>query len=476
MGAIRAIYPSMFRRLAIACIVLGGCSKAAEKPKDKPAVVAEPDACTGATHQEKTGSITWYEDDLAAAKKCAAQKKLPLVIDEWAPWCHTCLSMKTTVFVSPAFEPLAGRFVWLSTDTDKDQNADVVAAYKPVAWPTFWVVDPKDGAIDARYVGSASVDQFRDFLTSGERGFLAAADPKSADGLLVAADRAAQAGDLATAGADYEAAIAAAPKDWPRKADALVSAMGVKARGTDHKACIDYALAHMDETGDTSSAADFLVEARDCIDPADPNANDTRAKFAARLDALTSSGTAPLSVDDRSDAMANLREIQDELGQHDLAVATAKKQQALLDDAAAKAPTPFAAMTYNWPRSEVYSYLGEHEKLVPALEKSAADLPEEYDPPYRLAWLYHQEKKEADALTWATKSVALAYGPRKARVQSLIVDIYKAQGDAKAEIEARKALIAIYQSLPPAQLKQADLDKAQVDLAALEAVESQPQN
>jgi hypothetical protein len=67
--------------------------------------------------------------------------------------------------------------------------------------------------------------------------------------------------------------------------------------------------------------------------------------------------------------------------------------------------------------------------------------------------------------------VALAYGPRKARVQSLICDVLRAQGDAPAEIAARKALIAIYKGLPPGQAKPEDLEHAEVDLAALEAVQ-----
>ena len=41
----------------------------------------------------------------------------------------------------------------------------------------------------------------------------------------------------------------------------------------------------------------------------------------------------------------------------------------------------------------MYLYLGVPLELVPALEKSAADLPEEYDPPYRLAWIYWKDGK-----------------------------------------------------------------------------------
>jgi len=479
------------RTWAIAALTLfTGCKKegGAEKKKPEAAAAADKDACPapGDPKLEKTGALAWFHDDLEGAVRCATARKVPIVIDEWAPWCHTCLSMQTAVFPDPAFAPLVDRFVWLSADTDKDVNATIVASYPPAAWPTFFVIAP-NGTIHGRFVGSASVTQFREFLTESEKSFLAGAAPPSgpmadvvaANRILVDADALARtdprrADALRTALGKYQHALATAPAEWPRRPDVLVATMDTLGDLGDPKACLDFALAHMDETGNAASASDFLFNARRCVaglEPQDPAALEAfRRRALARVTALIDDATAPLSADDRSDAMVNVRELQDELGMAKEAVATAERQRALLDDAAAKAPDPFAAMTYNWPRSEVYAYLHEHLELVPALEKSAADLPREYDPPYRLAWIYKEAGKVDDALPWARKAVALAYGPRKARVQSLLADLLRAKGDTAGELEARRALVATYRSLPPAQARPEDLAKAETDLAALEAV------
>ena len=73
------------------------------------------------------------------------------MVDLWAPWCHTCLSMQSTVFTDPSFAPDVARFVFAALDTDKEVNADAVAKYPPSAWPTFYVIgeDRASGRADA---------------------------------------------------------------------------------------------------------------------------------------------------------------------------------------------------------------------------------------------------------------------------------------------------------------------------------------
>ena len=87
--------------------------------------------------------------------------------------------MKHYVLVDPGLAPLADRFVWVAIDTDKPKNAAVLTKLKVEAWPTFFVVGPDDESVQARFIGAASVKQFREFLLQGERGV------QSADGGLV---------------------------------------------------------------------------------------------------------------------------------------------------------------------------------------------------------------------------------------------------------------------------------------------------
>jgi tetratricopeptide (TPR) repeat protein len=199
-----------------------------------------------------------------------------------------------------------------------------------------------------------------------------------------------------------------------------------------------------------------------------------REHLARRLAAVLDDPAAPMSADDRSEGMRILREIHVALGDTAGARKLAERQRALLDEAWAKAPTPFAAMTYAWPQAEVYAYLGEGEKLIPVLEKLEADLPNEYDPPYRLAWIYRKLGRFDEALVAANRALARAYGPRKARVQAQVADIHASRGDRASEIAARKAVVAIYEALPEGQKQPAALAAARQALAATEAAAAKP--
>lgn len=424
---------------------------------------------------EKHGPLTWIEDDYAGAVACARATHRPLVIDMWAPWCHTCLSMKSTVLQDASLAPLADRFVFLAMDTDKPTNAAGVGKFPLNNWPTFFVVEPEHETVQGRWLGAASIGQLRHFLEDGATAASAAMSGQGLEPLLQkvrAADQAAVAKDAAAADRLYGEALAAAPPDWPRRSDVLVSQIAARKKTGDVGGCLDLALASAGATGNTANATDFLVWALMCAEDEKADAGKAKAVrelAVTRLGALVDDAAAPLSVDDRSDAMLNLREALAALGKVDEARAVAGRQLALLTDAAGKAPDPFAAMTYNWPRAEVHVFLDRGKELVPALEKSATDLPTEYDPPYRLAWVLFKSGDAAGAQPWIDKAIGLAYGARKVRVQSLAVDIAKARGDRAAELTARKGLVATLGGLPAGQEQPEALTKATAELAALEA-------
>jgi len=434
------------------------------------------DPCSKA-QVEGTMVMPWIADDLPAALACAKQRKVPVVIDEWAPWCHTCLSMQSTVFTDASFKSDVARFVFAALDTDKEANAAAIAKYPPSAWPTFYVIgeDRSSGASDAvlaRFVGAASLAQFHAFLDAGIKAQQGGA--AGADAHLLGAERAIAVKDLATAEQELSAALAQAPADWSRRPDALTSLISTKRKRKDVAGCLDVADRSLDATGNAAAATDFIVSAMMCADEAkaDPAQKARVAKLreraAARLAKLVADDRAPLSVDDRSDALANLREIDDALGKHAEARATAQRQRALLDDAAAKASSPMAAMTYNWQRCEVYTYLGVPLEMVPALEKSARDLPREYDPRSRLGWIYLQAGKLPEAAKWTDEALALVYGPRKARVLAQRVEIAQKQGDKVAEKKYRQQTVQLWESLPEGQSSPEALAKAKEALAALD--------
>ncbi len=492
----------LVRAAVVLVIAATSCKRTEPQPRDPPATVgsagsavasgagsgsgsgsgapvdaATTAACTAAMAKATSAApLTWIHDDYAGALACARAKHLPVVLDLWAPWCHTCLSMQSTVFRDASFGADASKFVFAALDTDRPENEGPVGKFPLSAWPTFYVVGA-DEAVLARFVGSASVAQFHAFMAAGATA--AAGGITGPEANLLASERATADGDLEGADAELTAALNGAPADWSRRPDVLVSLIGTKERRKDIEGCIVLAEKSIDQTGTAASASDFLYTAMECAiaameaAPADQavtaRVTALRQRAVARWQALVDDAAAPLSVDDRSDALANLRETLDVLGTHDLAAATAERQRKLLDDTAAAAATPLAAMTYIWPRCEVYAYLKTPLALVPSLVSLAQQLPAEYDPPARIGWLYWKGGELREAATWTEQAIHMVYGPRKARLLGQRADIAHDAKDAAAERTYRAQVVALWESMPAGQANPDALSKARATLETLTA-------
>lgn len=463
------------RRWLLLPLVLAGCDKAAP-PHPAPAAksaatTAVQDPCAKA---QLEGPIAWIHDDYDTALSCAKSKGVPLVIDLWAPWCHTCLSMKNTVLSSASFAADAQKFVFAALDTDREHNAPALVKFPIAAWPTYYVV-ATDETVLARFVGAANTAQFRAFLGTGLQA--AAGDlPAGHAAFLLAAERALVAKDLKTADLQLSMAVSQAPVDWARLPDALVSWIATKRKLGDFAACLDLADSFSDKLGKTASTSDFWSYAMTCADgllegKPDPvqvsRVSKLRNQAVARWRGLLRDPQASLSVDDRSDALVNLRETLIALEQPTAAKAVAEEQRALLDAAAMKAPSPMAAMTYNAHRAEVYVYLGRPLDLVPALHKSVQDLPTEYDPPARLGWIYLKAGKLQEAATWTDNALTLVRGPRTARLLGQRAEIAKALGDKVGEKQFRERAVQVLEALPTSQVTPELIAQAKQALAAL---------
>ena len=455
----------MFRPVVCALVLASACKghppKPTEETKPPPPSAPAEDSCKKA---EVDGPLSWFADDYASAMACAKQKKTPLVIDLWAPWCHTCLSMQTTVFQDPSFKDEMKRFVFLKLDTDRDANAAALEKLAISAWPTFYVISSTDETVLGRFVGAATVSQFHDMLDASLRMLHTNNDEASQH--QAAGERALAVKDLAKAETELTAALAAAKPAWLLRPNVLNSLVLTKYKREDYAGCVELATKYMDEVGNSAVTSDFLGTGASCAEKlTDPAAQKAFRQAAIKRWQRLLDESKVMSIDDRSDAMASMREAMDAIGDKANAKKTAEAQRALLDDAAAKAPTPLAAMTYNWPRAEVYVYLGRPLDLVPALEKSAADLPKEYDPPARLGWLYFQAKKYDDAAKWTDKALAMVYGPRKGRLLGLRADIAAAQGDQATEKKYREDTVKLFEGLPKGQESPEALAHAKDQLA-----------
>jgi thioredoxin-like negative regulator of GroEL len=380
--------------------------------------------------------IEWIEDDYALALATARTSGRPLVVDAWAPWCHTCLSMKSFVFPDRALAPLASRFVWAAIDTEKPGNAKLLAKLPVSVWPTIFVVDPEDESIAGRWVGSATVSQLRSFLSEGERAVRA-----GGPSLLAQADAAAVATDWRRA-ADLYAKVEPRP-------EVLVSQIEALWRAGDLDACVVLGKEAMSKTGPTQSAIDFASFAATCAEK--KGDQELQRAAEARLSQVMAGADAEVAADDRGAAYQLLWDLREKLGDKAGARRAAEDLLRDLGAAAGTAPDARAASTFNWARATAFLYVGRGSEAIAMLEASEKALPDDYNPPHQLARVFKELRRPDDALAALGRALAKAYGPRKGGLLGLRGELLEEKGDLAAAADAYRAQIVFYESLPVEQ-------------------------
>ncbi len=460
---------------------LGGCkSKSDDKKADRPAPEGGGAGKAGeaGASGSHSGSIPWIENDWEKALAAARKAKKPIFVDLSAPWCHTCLAVQQGVMTDPSLAPYIDRFVWLEIDTDRPENAPVVAALPIDIWPTFYVVTPAaEGVkVQARHIEAPSIAQLRELLEQGEQAHLASMakdgelDRTSPLGMVQAGDAAVASGDFGVADEWYGKALKAAPPDWSRGPATLTKQLRAKLKKGDLAGCAEIGMSQVLRAaqGMSPQLNLFAQMASQCAETLDrPRARLLLGRLGEALRKVVDAPDSALSLDDQSDALRILREMAIELEDTASARSYAIRQRDLLDRAVAQAKTARERMTHNWPRADVYVYLGEAEKIIPDLERSVSELPKEYDPPARLAWVQSQLGQHDKALATADKALALVYGPRKASVLRLIAEIHKNKGDLEAERKARQAVIDHLKSLPAGHKDDERIEQSEAELAAV---------
>ena len=258
-------------------LVVTGCPDKTLDKSDAPteATPNAPSRATPADAPTAPSPIDWLHDDWASALEEAQAKGVPVVVDLWAPWCHTCVSMKQTVLKDPALSRFADQFVWLGVDTDRPENADVTDALPQWFWPTFYVVDASTKTPLARHAGAASVDEFVAMLQSAR----ASLDDNPALTALRAGHQKVAAGDQAGAFAAFTRALETGGPKWPLRFSTRVSRLETLRHDDKPADCVKAALTDLDDQTQALSAAgtDFVVVAQLCADDADEAAAATAA-------------------------------------------------------------------------------------------------------------------------------------------------------------------------------------------------------
>lgn len=391
-------------------------------------------------------SLPFIADDYPGAERRALAEKKLIAVDVWATWCHSCLSMKNFVLKDPELAKLADTHVWLALDYDQEKNAAFFQSYPIDVFPTFLVVDPAAKKVVSRWAGSGSVEEMlRFFAEAGQES-----------------DSPLQAGRRAMALRKYEEAEAlflsalASEKSPERRTEILSAALESTSR-SDPERCLALGREHLDRVSNTAPGMDFVAMFAGCVAGLD-DAERRKALWTSirdRLLAAQKAGLGRLSPDDRSTVYDTLTSAHRALGDAKAATKVVEAHLRDLEGAAKKSKTAEARATFDAYRLACYLELkryAEAEKMLTASEKA---LPNDFNPPWRLAVLHHAQGKSDAGLAAIERALTKGYGPRRARLHTTKIDLLLQKQDYAAALAAIEAARQDLARLDPALIRKA---------------------
>jgi tetratricopeptide (TPR) repeat protein len=322
--------------------------------------------------------------------------------------------MRATVLEDKSLTRHAGRFVWLSIDTEELKNAAFLDKYPFEAVPTFEVIDAKTEKVAYTWIGAVDVVELVRRFDEAESAFhrtdaTAAALPSSPDAGVTA---------LAMAGKNDEcaqSALALLPNLPQGAAKASVAASG-----------LDCALSAKEDAPWRAAAVTTLE--------------------AAVREAL---GYEGLLDDDMSGLYGTLVDARDRQKDEAGGKAAAVAWLDWLDAQAKSAPSPEARAALDGYRVSAAQRAESPERVLAAIQQSERELPNDYNPPARLATVLRLLGRYDDAIAASDRALAKVYGPRTITVLDSRATIFEKKGDPEAAKAALRKAIAFAETLPP---------------------------
>ena len=433
----RALSTSALRQLALTllCAGVAGCAHG------------------GGGGGEPGSGIVFVADDFPGAIARARAENKPLFVDAWAPWCHSCVSMKSYVFPDGVLSPVAGKYVWLEVDTEKPVNRAFVEQFPMEAWPTLLVIDPRTGQAVRRWVGSATAVELGARLRSTALALTPGAPGTPAQAALARASAADATGDHAAATEAYRQALDASV---PRSLDHGQAVEGLVLRLSqdgDPGGCVELSREELGHVAPGTALATLVATGLSCaleLPEDDPRRKTALGALEQRVAALARDPSVVLMSDDRSSLFETEEGARRARGDLAGARETALRWTAFLEAEAARAATPAERAVFDSHRLSAYLALGQPERAIQMLQRSARDFPNDYNPPARLAVAYLAMRDPWHALEEARRAATLVYGPRTLRVLLVRAEAEARVGDSHAARVTLARAEKMVEEMPPA--------------------------
>jgi hypothetical protein len=360
--------------------------------------------------------------------------------------------MKAYVFTDRSLERYAGQFVWLSVDIENSKNADFLKRFPIDGVPTFFVMDPAKEKVALKWLGSATVPQLTKLFDDGRKSV--GGSDNALQQALARADRLYGEGKNAEAAKAYQEVLKKAPANWSRFGRTTESLLFALQASEQYDLCAETAMKAFSRVKNSPSALNVSALGLDCA-VAMPKENGFRSERIAQMEihARTTMANRQVVVaaDDRSGLYISMIGAREDRGDAEGAKRITGEWAGFLEGEAAKAKNPDARAVFDSHRLSAYMELGQPERAIPMLEASERELPDDYNPPARLAVALRAMKEYDKALAASDRALQKIYGPRKLGVLTTRADIYSDMGNKEAARKTVEEAIQLAESFPEGQ-------------------------
>jgi len=324
--------------------------------------------------------------------------------------------MRATVLTDATLAKQAGRFVWLSIDTEDGKNAAFLERYPWEAVPMFEVLDAKTGNVAYSWIGAVDAPELVRRFDEAEGAF------RRKDSAI--------------------AALLSSP-------DALVLALSLAGKNDE---CAHRALELLPALPRTAVKANVASTGLDCALSAAEDAP-WRAPALATLESTVREalGYDGLLDDDRSGLYSSLVDARNRQKDQAGSKAAAETWLDWLDAQARIAASVEARAALDGYRVSAALAAGTPERMVAAIQRSERELPNDYNPPARLALLLRELGRYDEAIAASDRALSKVYGPRKLTLLDARATILEKKGDPEGAKATLEQALAYASTLPKSQ-------------------------